>query len=358
MNQVVISPAESLTIRLDFKRSTDFKAIRQLEFSSRLLSALKPDKNNVWVPGKRSDFHFVGFPPSITWTFPEENTMVGTLEKGSSLKPKDFVNDLNYAIEGLCPEREESATPIYRFAISDGKTRFEYSFHSRARTICALAVLYDLDWHPRKDLEIWINPDLTDKLVPGAEVDHNKSPEQYYGDPSKTADVLRNEGWTREAADPFMFVEPRNINGQSQQHYRISQRDQPLDTQVKRSNIKPRWRNMLFERDRFTCQICMASYPGQLDYLSPDHRIPVVFEADNLTDENFLGKLVTLCRFCNQAKREFTKRVPFNYDWKTSPWSYPEKYRIQIIARQLNELKAQSGESLDSLLSEIRRLTS
>ncbi len=340
------------TVVVEFQRKSDLKAIRQLEFSSRLLHALVPDDNNIWRPGIRTNYHVVGFPPNIAWRCKSDNVLVGSA-KSAAFLGQQYLDELSDAIEGLCSsDSDESAK--YFFKISNGNETQTYGFHSRARTICALAVLYDLKWHPRKDLEIWINPDYTDKLPPGQDPDHDRAVEQYYGDPSKTADVLRNEGWAREAAEPSMYVESRAVGRQSQQHYKITRLAQPLLNQVKRTNIKTQWRNTLFAAQKYTCQICLANYAGAKDQLSPDHRVPVVFEPDNLNDSNFNSKLMTLCRYCNQAKREFAKRVDFNYDWETSPWAYPERYRMEIVIQQIHALAETSGEGIPELIESLK----
>jgi len=336
---------------VNFQSKADLKTIRQIEFTSRLLYGLVPDENNVWRPGKRSDFYIVGFPPNVFWHCTSDNVLIGKPLHGFKLDVK-FTEELSAAIEGICVATDDDSAN-YSFKISDEISTLEYHFHSRARTICALAVLYDLEWHPRKDLEIWINPDYTDKLPPGDEPDHARPEEQYYGDPSKTADVLRNEGWAREAADPFMFVEARQVGRQSQQHYKISQRAQPVEHQVKRTNIKTQWRDDLFSSQQHTCQICLANYEATPEQLSPDHRVPVVFEADNLTDENYSTKLMTLCRYCNQAKREFTKRLSFDYDWSTSPWAFPEKYRMEIVLNQLEAICHATNRDLPEVVDEL-----
>jgi 5-methylcytosine-specific restriction endonuclease McrA len=337
--------------KVTFQKKSDLKAIRQLEFSSRLLNSLVPDQNNVWRTGRRSNYYIMGFPPIITWRCESEYLLVGTASNDSKID-KSYIDELTIAIEGLCEHSSDEGAK-YRFKITNGKDTQNYEFHSRARTICALTVLYDLEWHPRKDLEIWINPDLTDKLPPGEVPDQAREVEQYYGDPSKTADVLRNEGWAREAEVPSMYVEARQVGRQSQQHYKITQVAQPLHNQVKRTDIKPRWRNALFAAQKFTCQICLTNYASSKDQLSPDHRVPVVFETDNLNDSNFMSKLMTLCRYCNQAKREFTKRLDFDYDWDSSPWAYPDKYRMEIAIQQLNSLAETSGVTIPELLGQL-----
>ena len=347
--KITLSPG---ALQVKFDKKVDFNAIRQLEFSSRLMYGLKPDKNNIWREGKRTDFHIVGFPPEVKWRAEPDNLLVG-VHAFSEPELIKYLEKLRGAINGLCPNVAESGSSLYKFATTDKEVTLTYAFNKRARSICALAVLYDLEWHPRKELEIWINFDLTPKLEPGQKPNPTKAEEQFYGDPSKTADELRNEGWPREAAEPLMFVESRAVAGQSQQHYRLETRDQILDHQKKRSNIKPAWRSELYKKHDFTCQICLTNYKESPEQLSPDHRIPVIYEADNLDDTNYSTKLMTLCRYCNQSKREFTKRLPHDYDWETSPWAYPERYRKSIIENQLRAMLKDGYTSYKEILDEV-----
>lgn len=342
--------AEKILVK--FQKKNDFNAIRQLEFSSRLMYGLKPDLNNNWVEKSRTEFHIVGFPPIIKWQALQDNILEGTHQLLDSYLPQ-YLTDLETAIINLCPKSEDVADSGYMFATTNGLETFQYRFNKRARAICALAVLYDLEWHPRKDLEIWIDFNLSPKLEPGKEISQPKAPAQFYGDPSKTADELRNEGWPREAENPLMLVESRAVNGQTQQHYKLVTRAQVSLHQKKRSNIKPLWRKQLFQIQDFTCQICLNDYRENPDQLSPDHRIPVIFEPDNLDDSNFSQKLMTLCRYCNQAKREFTKRLPHDYDWSKSPWAYPEANRISIIENQIRYLLESSDKKVEATLRKI-----
>jgi hypothetical protein len=346
-NYVVHDHGDRLIV--DFSHAKDCKTIRQIEFCSRLLGRLHLNDQNQWVPGHRSGFYILGFAPDLDWSATSSTQLVA-VPNGKTVATSDHVELIKNAINGICFADDNGR---YHFRIQDDTDTYDYRFHSRARTICALAILFDLGWHPRIDLEIWINPDITDKLPPGVAPDPNKRPEQYYGDPSKTADALRNEGWTRESDNPMMFVEPRMVNGQSQQHYRIKQHDQPIETQVLRTPIKKSWRDSLFQMQNYQCQICLADYSTSIEQLSPDHRIPVVFEADLLNDNNFNEKLMTLCRFCNQSKREFAKRVDHTYDWSTSPWAYPEKFRLEMLREQLRLLCLSTGLAPDDVLAEL-----
>ena len=88
---IVASPG---SIRIKFERKVDFNAIRQLEFSSRLMYGLRPDKNNIWKEGKRTDFHIVGFPPLVVWNAKTENVLVGNHSFPNSSLPY-YLKDLD-----------------------------------------------------------------------------------------------------------------------------------------------------------------------------------------------------------------------------------------------------------------------
>ena len=337
-------------ITVAFESKTAATAVRQLEFCSRLMYGLSPNAKNVWVPQQRLSWYVDGFPPDVSWSFQADIEMRGQhLMAAKALSA--YLSTLRNAIDGITPSKNTDEGGLYRFSCTDGKGHHDYAFTKRARAIKALAVLYDLEWHPRKDLEIWLKMELSDR--PNSATHAIAEPEQYYGDPSKIADELRNEGWPREAAAPVMFVESRPIGGQAQQHYRIATRLQGLDHQKQRSVIKPSWRAQLYKRDSYTCKICQTNYVDAPDQLAPDHRVPVVFESDDLNDANFTSKLMTLCRYCNQAKREFAKRVPHDYNWAMSPWAYPEKFRVSMLGEQIALLREQSPEDYESLLERL-----
>lgn len=88
--------------------------------------------------------------------------------------------------------------------------------------------------------------------------------------------------------------------------------------------------------------------------LEPDHRIPVIYESDRLAEGNFKEKLMTLCRFCNQQKRETTKRVDGNYDWKNSQWAFPEKFEINVLKNRIKSYIKRSGESFEEVVNKLK----
>jgi len=310
----------------------------QTELFSKLLSSFTTDASGIWRPGKRTNFEIVGWPKHFNWIRTDIKTIIASTDDTEALDVYQYGEVLEKSLQGMTTRTDEpDGGSYYHFSIANQDEVFEYSFNDRARVVGALCVLFDLQAHPRNHLEVNIPARHLSGLkwpLSGADDDEVV---RYYGDPSKTADVLRNEGWTREGSDAHMFVFRERINGQQQQMYKISTREQSREQQVKRTAIKSVWRTRLFEMQDYTCRICLNDYTSDPIQLSPDHRVPVIFQADNLDDDNFSEKLMTLCRFCNQQKREFTKRISIDYDWDNSPWAYPEKYRLESAKKNLLE---------------------
>lgn len=316
-----------------FKSKSVAKLFIKMDFFSRLLHGLKPDANGVWRKTPRLPYEIVGWPKDFAWKLTSDKE-VESITSLSSEELEEYGKLLDRVLQDLI-NKDESGR--YTFSISDIETgsTLEYKFYGRAREIAVLSILYDLEPHSRDHLEINIAEKYTDKEGGG------DNEVRYYGDPSKTADVLRNEGWSREGNQQHMLVFRENVRGQQQQMYKIDTREQTLAQQVQRTAIKPAWRKELYERDNHTCKICLNKYPKE--QLSPDHRVPVIFEADNLNDDNFKEKLMTLCRYCNQQKREFCKRVGVNYNWRTSPWAYPEDFLFERIKMSIKEYAEQNS---------------
>lgn len=322
----------------EFKTASTANTFMQTELFSKLLSSFKTDDAGIWREAARTDFEIVGWPKDLTWKRVSEKSVEATSVSTEAVDAYQFGEILERSLSNLLTRTNEAdGGTYYHFSIANKDEVFEYSFNDRARVIAALCVLYDLEAHPRNHLEINIPAKYLAGLQWPISDENSDAVVRYYGDPSKTADVLRNEGWTREGDDAHMFVYRERINGQQQQMYKISTREQSREQQVKRTAIKSTWRAQLFEAQEYTCRICLNDYSNDPAQLSPDHRVPVIFQADNLTDANFSEKLMTLCRFCNQQKREFTKRIGINYDWDTSPWAYPETYRLESAEKNLRE---------------------
>lgn len=334
---------------LTFGRETYADAFARMEFHSRLLSSLAPDADRVWREDDRMDADIVGWPKELTWVRTDDTTFLGTRSRGSELELEPYAEILSSALSGVI-DGEESITgvKINRFSIRHEETILEYRFHGKGRTIAAFCVLFDLASHPRNDLEINIPRNLGIKTWP---VNDSEEIQRTYGDPSKTADELRNEGWSRMGEGAGMEVSRNRIGGQIQQTYTLLRREQDMASQMQRSNISKRWKDALYESQNHTCQICLTQYDASL--LEPDHRVPVIYEADHLSDENFLQKLMTLCRFCNQQKRETTKRLPADYDWNNSEWAYPERFDLEVIKKRILAYKGRAGSTDEAVRSAV-----
>jgi hypothetical protein len=245
---------------------------------------------------------------------------------------------------------------VYHFSIGKENEWTNYYFSSKARTIAALCVLFDLAPHPRNDLELQVPAELGVQPSPTESKSNSDGKEirRTYGDPSKTADELRNEGWPRTGKNIGIRFFQQIIGGARQQMYQLTRREQHLESRVVRTNIPARWKLELYDSQNYTCRICHRKYAAK--YLEPDHRIPVIVRLDELTESNFKQKLMTLCRYCNQVKREACKVIAEtepDYDWTTSPWAYPEKFEFEKIKREIESYAVTSKQSKKDVLKSL-----
>lgn len=321
-----------------------------MDFFSRLLHSLSPDENGIWREKDRMAVEISGWPKNIIWKRTSEKSFSGKLITTDNFNIKQYSQILEAALVGITEgENGLGGSTLYRFSIGNGKQWKEYRFHSKSRTIAALCVLYDTAPHSRNHLEI----NIPKKFGPQIDWPFDASDElqRTYGDPSKTADELRNEGWSRLGENATMKVYRERVGGQIQQMYQISKTDQTTASQMMRTNIPRKWKNELYASQDFTCQICLTKYDA--DLLEPDHRVPVIYEADSLTEENYKEKLMTLCRFCNQQKRETTKRLPADYDWSNSPWAFPEKFDLDTAKKRMELYAKRVGKSFKEALKDL-----
>lgn len=341
-NRKVVATFLSRALADDFAR---------FEFYSRVLHSLRPDTNHVWQANDRLEVEIKGWTKGISWKRESETKFIGVPNPDMESDIGNQVEVLRQAMPGaLIGERDVNGKLTYNFEIGKGSKWLKYSFNSKARTIGALCVLYDLLPHPRNDLELTVQKQLGIQFFPppsGSVVDRT------YGDPSKTADVLRNEGWLRVGNNIGIRVFSQEVDGARQQMYTLLRREQHLESQVLRTNIPKSWRDELFSSQNYTCQICHDQYAPE--YLEPDHRVPVIVQADQLTKENFKEKLMTLCRYCNQVKREACKVLPKNYDWANSHWAYPEKFEFEKIRDEITAYAAARQLSFDDVLKLLKK---
>ncbi len=339
-------------VSLNFESSTTANEFGRMDFYSRLLHSLKPDEMRIWREADRLDLEIRGWPKNIKWNRTSEKEFEGKIADQGSFVLSKYSGTLEKALQGtLQGIAAGNGTRLNVIEIGNVSNWKEYKFYSKARTIAALCVLYDLEPHPRNDLEI----NVPNNLQPHWIWPINQAQEsviRVYGDPSKTADVLRNEGWTREGNSAGMKVFNQIVGGARQQMYQLLRQEQDISQQVMRTNIPTRWKMELFRSQDYTCRICGLKYDYSL--LSPDHRVPVIYQADELNEENYKIKLMTLCRFCNQQKREVCKRFPPNYVWDTSPWAYPEKFAIKKIKSEINQFAKVNKLSVEEILKLIQ----
>lgn len=318
----------------------------RLDFYSRVLHSLTPDQNRIWREGDRLDVEIRGWPRWMKWSRVSEKGFRGFPDPGKTSILSGYVVVLHQALTDVSiGTRSGTRTPTYLFSIGKENRWTLYSFHSKARTIASLCVLLDLAPHPRNDLELNVPEASGVQVWP---LRTGSGVRRTYGDPSKTADVLRNEGWPRSGTNAGMRVFREQVGGAQQQMYQLLRREQHLESQVTRTAIPKSWKLELYESQNYTCQICHRKYPA--DYLEPDHRIPVIAKTNGLTPDNFKEKLMTLCRFCNQVKREACKVLPPDYDYTTSHWAYPEKFELDKIKYEIETYAAGKRLSKKELL--------
>lgn len=337
---------------ITFSSDSTANEFGRMDFYSRLLHSMKPDGLRIWRESNRLDLEIKGWSKNIKWSRVSEKEFKGQITNESGFELSKYKKTLEKALKGTIEgEVGRNNSRLNVIEIGKGSNWKKYKFYSKARTIAALCVLYDLEPHPRNDLEINVPPNLQPQWTWPLNIEQ-ETVIRVYGDPSKTADVLRNEGWSREGQDPGMKVFNQIIGGARQQMYQLLKKEQNISQQVMRTNISTRWKRELYESQDCTCRICGLKYDFEL--LAPDHRIPVIFQADELTEDNYKTKLMTLCRFCNQQKREFCKRIAPNYDWDNSPWAYPEKFALKKIKSEVKQFASIKKLSVEEVLEMVK----
>lgn len=347
---------DSKTFELKVTNAPLCDAIGRFEFCSRLLHALSPDESGVWGPCNepRIDAYISGFPPEVRWQRQGETfTGVSTVELTES-----FSKELTRAIEGIqgCKPDEFSRT-LYEFSIIDRSTArvYSYTFQNRSRPVVAFCVLWDQQNHPRDHLEVNRKASVL-YMASSNTGDPNGPTVKTYGDPSKTVDELRNEGFPRETDQSSRGVYIEVTRGAQyetlQEHYKLLNRVQSLADQVGRSQTPAKFKKELYQRSGFACSNCGGVFEEK--YLAPDHRVPSIVKADELSEANYLEVLQTLCVRCNQVKREACKKCPYEHDCKKCHWAYPEKFGVSVAnVNKLKKLADAEGTTINNYLDDL-----
>ena len=239
-----------------------------------------------------------------------------------------YLEELSKAILGIEGNKvSEFTKTAYEFSILDNTESklYEYSFTGRSREVVAFAVLWDGTSHSRDHLEVTRSTSVK-YLAEFSEGSPNSNPVKTYGDPSKTIDELRNQGFPRATDESqsgtYIEITRSSNHGTLQEHYKLLVKSQSLSDQVGRSNIPDRYKIALYTASNFECNNCGEVFSKE--YLAPDHRVPSIVQSDNLTADNYKTVLQTLCVRCNQVKREACKKCPYGRKCELCAWAHPE----------------------------------
>lgn len=349
--------SDQLSIRVDLSTEQLCDAVGKIEFCSRLLYALTPNHDRVWTVSSKSprvNAHVLGFPPHIGWSRPSDKSLVGM---STQIIRSEDVNDLEMSIEGLIGSKASTfSNTEYLFFIRnvDEQRTYDYSFSSRARSFVAFCILWDLQSHPRDHLELWRDPQIP-YLEDFPAMTGLGTPIKTYGDPSKTVDELRNQGFPRDTdGSPNgsrLEITRSQRYGTSQEHYRLLSRVQSLSDRVGRSQIPSRYKAALYKKFDYRCNNCGEVY--DISYLAPDHRVPSIVQPDNLAESNYLDVLQTLCVRCNQVKREACKKCPYGHNCDACAWAFPERNGISAHnLKVLQQYARKENRLVNALLAE------
>ncbi|MDB2668779.1 hypothetical protein N9Y74_02760 [Alphaproteobacteria bacterium] len=344
---------ENRFVKVEFQNAQDTRATARLIFCSKLLHSMAPNTEGIWTTVKkpRTEAHISGFTSDLTWKL-DKKCLIGV-----SLK-KINVGAIRRGISNILGRREsEFSQKSYKFVIvNQEKTKkyktYKYDFDNRSRALVAFCIIWDQQKHPRNNLELTLQQHQDNTLL-------GKDPSfagRIYGDPSKTIDELRNQGFPRKTDDSprgvFIDVSRQTSHGNLQEHYELLRREQSFQDKVGRSQIPPKFRKNLYSIAGNQCSNCGQKYPD--NYLAPDHRVPAIVEADNLTETNYLVKLQVLCVRCNQVKREACKKCPYEHNCSKCGWAYPEKHNISILTmKRVQRIAEENGVTPDEMLRSI-----
>jgi len=344
------------SFEIEFNNKALCDAVGRFEFCSRLLYQLKPNVNGVWelTDNPRINAFIVGFPPSIKWSRNHKSKLIG---KSTEPIPASYYIELDAAIKGIKGIKEDEFKKTeYLFDIKNITTNkiFKYKFLNRSRAVVAFSVLWDGNDHPRDHLEVTKSNEIPYFASFPQVV--NKTETRTYGDPSKTVDELRNEGFPRETDQSvrgtYLEITRNTSYDNLQEHYKLLNRTQSMLDRVGRSQIPVKYKRELYKDSNYCCSNCGEEYPEK--YLAPDHRVPSIVQADNLSATNFKQVLQTLCVRCNQVKRESCKKCPYEHDCKKCAWAFPETQGVSALSvKKLQKLANDNNTTINLLLDEL-----
>jgi hypothetical protein len=309
----------------------------------------------VWCESNdpRIDAHIIGFPKEVFWERVDALRLIG---KSTQPITQEYLGELSRAINNINGlRRNEFSVTEFSFSIYDNSAvkTYDYVFHGRSRAIVAFCVLWDGAIHARDHLEVWRDSEIPFLAEWPPITGGPREPIKTYGDPSKTIDELRNQGFPRETDQSprgvFLDITRAARYNTLQEHYKLVNRTQSLVDQVGRSQIPDKYKKQLYEASGYICNNCGQKY--SFEYLAPDHRVPSIIQNDNLNPSNFKEVLQTLCVRCNQVKREACKKCPYSHQCNLCAWAHPEKLGVSMAS--FNALKSTAdnlGISINELI--------
>jgi hypothetical protein len=129
VNDFSIKPSSlGTSFEVNFTSSQLCSAVGRLEFCSRLLYKLAPNREAVWHenPTPRINAHIVGFPKEINWERISETTLLG---KSSKAIDKDYFNVLSNAIIAIKgSKKSEFNVTEFGFSIHDNLENKIYNY--------------------------------------------------------------------------------------------------------------------------------------------------------------------------------------------------------------------------------------
>jgi 5-methylcytosine-specific restriction endonuclease McrA len=164
--------------------------------------------------------------------------------------------------------------------------------------------------------------DLIDLLPLNEEV-HRSVIERAYGRSNyarRIRKIVAEYGWDIERR--------RGSNGANDDWY-IRRSEGPVRPQNIRYEVPKAKREQVYERDKWTCQMCGANVSGDQTVTRPqcDHKVPAA-RGGSSEPEN----LQTLCTRCNLKKRQACELCQLP-SCDSCPYAYPEQYdSVQVVA--------------------------
>lgn len=366
LSNLILDDESGPGVSLRFEKSKVANTFARWQFNSQILHSFVLDEDNppYWVHGDRLDCYIQGFPPQVN--FVRDTTHHNNFNFAGEIDDLDgYADMLVNSLNRILIKHDFSNYSCIGFSIiQEDESEIMYHFVGSGREVTGFMILYSCDAYYRDQMEFHVsasNWPSWHRAWPNA-IPENGG--KIYSDPSKATQAAEQSGWggRYEDDDPDFSTGRGFFNGSQQSWYRIHTREQDIDAMRARSPIPRRWRQELHERDDWTCLYCGRR--GQSDdwsgtgtsathrTLDPDHRIPVNIRSDELEDDNFLEHLMTLCKPCNQRKRELTKALQRDgfEDWDNWEWAHPERvdFVMQRIYGQIsviNDMMEWSQES-------------